>query len=166
MAIVESPSASYLYAANGGDGTVSVFTIDTRTGNIHPIAGSPFSAGASSGTYDMAVSPDRNFLFVSNEATSDIHVFSIEQQTGALTEISGSPFSVGANITSLYVTANSQFLLAAANSINAVEVFGIAASGTIAQVSGSPFAGSGSVMAVQSNCANDLAFDVNNTLTT
>jgi 6-phosphogluconolactonase len=162
MAIVQFGTASYLYAANGGDGTVSAFTIDKRTGNIAPIAGSPFATDGSSGTYDMAASPDRQFLFVSNEATTDIHAFSIAKTTGALSEISGSPFAVGANITSLYVTANNQFLLAAANSINAVEVFSIASSGAITQVSGSPFPGSGSVMAVQSNCANDLAFDVNN----
>jgi 6-phosphogluconolactonase (cycloisomerase 2 family) len=162
MAIVRFGPASYLYAANGGDGTISVFTIDRTTGNIQPIAGSPFATDGSSGTYDIAASPDRKFLFVSNEATTDIHVLAIAKTTGALSEISGSPFAVSANITSLYVTANNQFLLAAANSINAVEVFSIAASGAITQVSGSPFPGSGSVMAVQSNCANDMAFDVNN----
>jgi 6-phosphogluconolactonase len=162
MAIVAFGSASYLYAANGNDGTVSVFTINKTTGNITPISGSPFGAGGTSGTYDMAASPNRKFLFVSNEATTDIHVLAIDRSTGGLTEISGSPFDAGANITSLYVTANNQFLLAAANSINAVEVFSIADSGAITQVSGSPFPGSGSVTAVQSNCMNTLVFDVNN----
>src|ERR1700733_6461948 len=57
MAIVRFGPASYLYAANGGDGTVSVFTIDRTTGNIQPIAGSPFATDGSSGTYDMLPAP-------------------------------------------------------------------------------------------------------------
>ncbi len=165
MAIVGFGPARYLYAANGGDGTVSAFTIDTTTGNLQPITGSPFAAGGSSGTYDMAASPDFRFLFVSNEATTEIHVFAIAKATGALSEISGSPFEANANITSLYVTANSQYLLVAANSINAIEVYSIASSGAITQIQGSPFAGSGSVQAVQSNCANNQVFAVNNNST-
>jgi 6-phosphogluconolactonase len=162
MAIVGFGSARYLYAANGADGTVSGFSIDTSSGNLTPIAGSPFPAGGSLGTYDMAASPNFRFLFVSNEATTEIHVLAIDSNKGALSEISGSPFQANANITSLYVTANSQFLLVAANSINAIEVYSIASSGAITQVQGSPFAGSGSVTAVQSNCANNRVFAVSN----
>jgi 6-phosphogluconolactonase (cycloisomerase 2 family) len=162
MAIVKRGETHYLYAANGQDGTISAFMIDTATGNLQLIAGSPFLVGDSSGTYDMAASPNHEFLFVSNEVTTVIHVFAISKVNGSLSEIAGSPFPASANITGFYVTANSRFLLVAANSINAVEIFSIAKTGEIAEIQSSPFPGSGSVTAVQANCASDRVFAVSN----
>lgn len=161
MAIVYTGAGPILYAANGGDPSVSVLSINPQTGALTPV-GSPFLMNDSSGTYDMAASPDRRFLFVTNESNTVIHVFAISRATGALTEVPGSPFAAAANIVGLYVTANSRFLLAAGNSINAVEVFAIASSGAITQVPGSPFPANGSVADVRSNCASNRVFTADN----
>src|SRR5579871_4101007 len=57
MAIAYAKSTPILYAANGGDPSVSALTIDSKTGNLRPIAGSPFPVfNDTTGTYDMAAS--------------------------------------------------------------------------------------------------------------
>lgn len=161
-AVVETRNATYLYAANGADGTVSAFTIDPATGNLQPIAGSPFSMGDSQGTYDLTASPDQRFLFVANQASTVIHVLAISPETGSLSNVAGSPFEASANISGLKVTANDRYLIAAGNSIDAVEVFSIAGSGALTEVPGSPFPASGSVVSVESNCASNRVFGVSN----
>jgi 6-phosphogluconolactonase len=162
MAVVFAAAGPILYAANGGDPSISALIIDPKTGTLTPAAGSPLLVNDSAGTYDMAASPNGRFLFVTNESNSIIHVFAIAPATGRLTEIQGSPFAAGANISGLYVTANGKFLLAAGNSISAVEVFAIASSGVITQVPGSPFAANASVSDVRSNCAGNRVFTADN----
>jgi 6-phosphogluconolactonase len=162
MAIVHTHNGAILYAANGGDPSISALTINPTTGNLTPIANSPFALKDSSGTWDMAASPDNHFLFVANGSDTTIHVFAIAAASGALTEVADSPFQAGANITGLYVTANNKYLVTAASSIDAVEVFAISGTGAIAQVTGSPFAANASTSDVRSNCASDRVFSADN----
>lgn len=164
MAFAVTHAGSILFAANGGDPSISAFIVNQHTGTLEPIAGSPFAVNDSvgAGTYDMAASPDNRFLFVANESNTSIHAYAIAPATGSLTEIEGSPFNADANLSGLWVTANRKFLLAASNSSNSIEVFAIASSGSIAQVPGSPFAANNVVSDVRSNCASDRVFDADN----
>jgi 6-phosphogluconolactonase (cycloisomerase 2 family) len=43
--VTVSPNGSFLYVANGGSNNVSAFTINSSTGVLAAVAGSPFSAG-------------------------------------------------------------------------------------------------------------------------
>jgi 6-phosphogluconolactonase (cycloisomerase 2 family) len=162
MAIVHTQTGPILYAANGGDPSISAFTITPDKGSLTPIGGSPFFVNDSSGTYDMVASPNGRFLFVTNQAGTVIHVFDISAETGVIREIAGSPFSADANISGLWVTANGKFLLAGDQSASAVQVFAINNSGAISQVPGSPFAANASVSDVRSNCVGDLVFTADN----
>ena len=151
---------NFLYAANGGDSTISAFFINRNTGGIELVAGSPFAAGNAGGraTFSLATSPDGSLLFATDEVNTDIHVFRISGATGALSEVAGSPFSTGALAEGLKVTANGQFLLAGLKSANAVGVFSISSTGALTPVPGSPFAASGAAAAVTVNCAGTFAF--------
>jgi 6-phosphogluconolactonase (cycloisomerase 2 family) len=164
MAFAATKAGPILYAANGGDPSISALVVDTRSGNLTPIAGSPFAVNDSvgAGTYDMATSPDNRFLFVANESNTDIHVYAIAPGTGSLAEVSGSPFVSNASISGLWVTANGKFLLGAGGPPDAILVFAIASSGAIAQVPGSPFAANNLVSDVRSNCASNLVYDADN----
>jgi len=166
LAIVPIGRADYLYATNGTDGSVSALTLNPQTGVLTPVAGSPFTLNDTSGTYYVTASPDHRFLFVSNITDTDIHVLAISRNTGALSEISGSPFQAGANIAGLEVTPNNRFLLAAANSIDAIDVFNIGSSGALTPVAGSPFPAAGSAIAIQTNCTGNQVFAVNNSTNT
>jgi 6-phosphogluconolactonase (cycloisomerase 2 family) len=164
MAFAVTHAGSILYAANDADPSISAFLVNQHTGDIVPIAGSPFAVNdnVGFGPYDMASSPDNRFLFVTNGGNTEIHVYAIDPAMGKITEIAGSPFNANAYLSGLWVTANGKFLLGASSSVNAVLVFAIASSGEITQVSGSPFAANASVSDVRSNCASDRVFDADN----
>jgi 6-phosphogluconolactonase len=159
MAIVPGTSATYFYAANGNDPSISIFTLDPQNGNL-TLVGSPVLLNDTSGPWSLAVSPNHKLLYAANEDNTTIHAFAIAPATGALTEIAGSPFAAGAQISGLQVTSNGHFLVAAANSIDAVAVFSIASSGALTEIAGSPFPSTLQVYSVASNCAGDLVYDV------
>src|SRR5690349_6557771 len=76
IAIVRSGAASFLFAANNGDGTVSAFKINPTSGRLRAVPGSPFLAdGPSGGNHSLAGSPDGRFLFATGDSTTVIHVF-------------------------------------------------------------------------------------------
>ena len=57
------PAGAFLYVANAGSNNISVFSIDSSTGKLTPVAGSPFFLGLSPPT--MQLMPSGNFLYVS-----------------------------------------------------------------------------------------------------
>ena len=158
MAITPTENGDVLYAANGGDPSVSILRINPGTGKLTPTGASPFLLNDSAGTYDMAVSPGHRFLFVTNEGATVIHVLAVGAENGALKEVPGSPFPAGDNMSGLWVTANGRFLLAAGGTHNAVYVFAIASTGTITPIPNSPFAANASPSNIRSNCASNPVF--------
>ena len=152
-------TASFLYAANAGSGTVSAFVIDPRTGNLTSVPGSPFTvAAANSGnTLSLGASPDGHFLFEVDESSTFIHTFNIGAN-GAITEAAGSPLDSGAFPEGVKVTANGKFLLVGLKSMDAVGVYSIDASGSLTAVFGSPFITNGPADAVDTTCANNRAY--------
>jgi 6-phosphogluconolactonase len=162
IAIASSHNANFLYAANDGSGTISAFKINSTTGALSHVPGSPFLAdGAPGGDYALATSPNNKFLFATCDCTTSIHVYLIAN-TGGLIEVEGSPFQTGANSQGLKVTPNGQFLLVAEGSLTAVGMYSISASGTLTAVAGSPFAASASPFNVAVNCAGNLVFVTDN----
>jgi 6-phosphogluconolactonase (cycloisomerase 2 family) len=162
ITVATTLSGFYLFAANDGDGTVSAFTIDSTTGNLTIVSGSPFLVdGPATSNYSLASSPNGQFLFVTSDATEVIHVYSIST-SGGLSEVSGSPFQTGANNDGLKVSPNGYYLVAGESSLNSVGVFAISSTGSIKPVAGSPFSASGTVNSVDVNCASRLVFAASN----
>jgi 6-phosphogluconolactonase (cycloisomerase 2 family) len=82
------PVGRFLYVANHGDGSISGFSVDSSTGVLTSIAGSPFSAGTNSAglpksPYDLVVDSRGKFLYVSDDNNAAMLTFSIAP-TGAL----------------------------------------------------------------------------------
>jgi YVTN family beta-propeller protein len=48
LSIVADPGGQFLYAANETSNDVSVFSVDTATGALTAVSGSPFAAGRGS----------------------------------------------------------------------------------------------------------------------
>lgn len=95
--IAIDPAGKFLYVTNTNDGTVSAFTIDSTTGNLTAVAGSPFTSGPAIVTPDepsaAAVDPSGQFLYVANSDTENVSAFTINATTGVLTPVAGSPFA-------------------------------------------------------------------------
>ena len=83
------------YVANGGsgevEGNVSGYTINSTTGALTPIAGSPFAAGLF--PQSVAVDPTGRFAYAANGRSNNLSGYTINSTTGALTPIAGSPFA-------------------------------------------------------------------------
>ncbi len=96
IALIATPShAQFLYVTNVADATVSGYKIKPGSGELTPIAGSPFAAGGS--LRGVAVDPSGRFAYVAQNSEDDVLGYTINPSTGALTPIPGSPFLAGVN---------------------------------------------------------------------
>jgi 6-phosphogluconolactonase (cycloisomerase 2 family) len=84
-----SPGGGLLATANLFAGTVSVFSVNPRTGALSAVAGSPFSTG--SGPDSVAFSPGGGLLATTDLFAGTVSVFSLNPRTGALSAVAGSP---------------------------------------------------------------------------
>lgn len=89
------PSGKYLYTVDGSTGGILGYAINSSTGALTPLPGSPFPAQTASnevGTQGpLAVDPSGNLLLVSMNG-SYTAIYKINQSTGALS-VAGSPQS-------------------------------------------------------------------------
>ena len=139
------PVKNRLYAANGSSDTISVFDIDTGTGALSEIAGSPFTIGSIVGDYarTIAVSPKGTFLYVADatswgpESTS-VFGFVIDAN-GALTPAPGSPFVAGTDPITLTFDAAGKFLYVANSKDSSISGFAIQPDGSLTPTPSSPY---------------------------
>ena len=91
---------SFAYVANQG-GDVSAYKIDSTTGVLSKVLGSPFQVGA--GPQSVAVDPSGKFAYVANARSNDVSAYTINSTTGALSPVTGSPFLAGNNPVSVAI---------------------------------------------------------------
>ena len=141
-------SGKFLYASNEDDspgGDVSAYTIDSSTGALTAIPGSPFLPR--SGGFALTLAPSGEFGFVGSGDGAQITAFSINSTTGIPTVVAGSPFvqAGGSGSYAMVVDPASQFLYALGgtqgNNIAAFSINGT--TGALTSVAGSPFATGG-----------------------
>jgi 6-phosphogluconolactonase (cycloisomerase 2 family) len=136
------PTGQYVYVANAVANTVTAFRIDPANGALNSIAGSPYG---STTPLALAVDGTGKYLYVANHyANNNVSTYSIDPSTGALTSVPGSPFTAGVGPNDIEVDFSGKFVYVANAETGLsgdVSVFGIdTASGSLAEVSGSPFA--------------------------
>jgi 6-phosphogluconolactonase (cycloisomerase 2 family) len=137
ISIVVLPSG-LLYASNNYDGTVSGFSIDSTTGVLTAIAGSPFSGpGSDDMGISLAATPNGKFLVAGLGDSGNMMVFSIAGN-GALTALSTVSSGAG-SVDGMAISPNGQFLAAALAGVNpAVAILSIGSDGTITLVGDFP----------------------------
>jgi 6-phosphogluconolactonase len=91
QALAVHPSGKFLYAANSGEGDVSLYNISSAGGltEVTPRT----TVGVSPQL--LAMDPAGAFLYVGNSGSFSISVFSISASNGALAPVPGSPFPMG-----------------------------------------------------------------------
>ena len=101
----------FAYVANQGSNDLSAYLINSSTGLLTPMAGSPF---ASQGTTPVSLTVDPNglFLYVVDNASNDVSVYSIDNSTGQLTP-TGVPIATGTGPLALAVDPTDTFLFVA-----------------------------------------------------
>jgi len=117
--VAVDPSGKFAYVANYcgvgpcSQGTVSAYTINTTTGALTPVPGSPLAAGTAPNT--VAVDPSGKFVYVTNECAvnfcasgiGSVSAYAINGASGALSPVSGSPFAAGVRPHSLAIAGQS-----------------------------------------------------------
>jgi Lactonase, 7-bladed beta-propeller len=130
---------SFAYVANLFHNDVSAYTIDSTTGVLSPVPGSPFAAG--SGPPSVAVDPSGKFAYVANYHSNDISAYNIDITTGVLSPVPGSPFAAGLGPNSVAVDPSGKFAYVANFFHNDISAYTIdSTTGVLTPVPGSPFA--------------------------
>ena len=125
----------------GSNNYVLGFSIDTASGGLTPIAGSPSFPTLLS---PLAIASSGSFLFA--RSSQGIAVFSIAPNTGMLTEVAGSPFPAGSAFDGMAASADGKFLYEAGP--NGIGVFAInPATGAVSSI-GNPVSAPGRPLAL------------------
>jgi 6-phosphogluconolactonase (cycloisomerase 2 family) len=95
------PQGALLYVANSGSNTVSAYAIDSSSGALGAVSGSPFPTGGV-GPSAVAVDSDTSFVYVTEQTSHDIAAFSIATN-GALQTVKGSPFGVATSASTITI---------------------------------------------------------------
>jgi len=125
----------FAYVANRQSNSISAFAIDQSSGELVPLAGSPFASNGTTPTA-LTVDPNGQFLYVANSGSNSVSVYSIDA-TGALTAV-GFPTAAGTAPGAVTVDPTDHFLYVANLSSNNVSAFAISGS-TLTPVVDSPF---------------------------
>ncbi|HET9177937.1 MAG TPA: beta-propeller fold lactonase family protein [Terriglobia bacterium] len=156
-------AGNFLYASNAASNNVSAFTVDTGTGVLTAVSGTPFPTNAfddpSNSGISLAATPGGNFLYAGSTGFGgQISIFSINSATGALTML-GSPIFAGGAVSGLKVSPDGKFLAVALSQLGQIAVFAIQSDGSLQAVANSPFTlTSGSATGVDINCASNLLY--------
>ena len=135
--LLMDPAGGFLYVANSGSNNVSVFSIDTGSGALTQIAGSPFSVGVA--PLNMQLTPSGNFLYVSAASQPLGLIVGFSVTAGVLGQV---PVTVtptdGINPNGLAIDPSGTFLYAANSGSNSISIFGIGPTGALQEVPDSP----------------------------
>lgn len=133
-----TPPARFAYVVNYSGHNVSVFSVNSTTGALTSIPGSPFATG---GSYPIAVAvdPSGRFAYVANSNSYDISAFTVDAATGALATAAGSPYATGPAIPyQIAIDTAGRFAYVATLS-NLLAYSIDAATGALSTLAGSPF---------------------------
>lgn len=136
LSMVMHPNGKFVLVANQGSNSISVYSVDSSTGLLTEITGSPFATAAGPSGAVMTGST----LFVANQGAGTVSVYTVDATSGSLTQAAGSPFAAGTSPTALDVDSSGKFLYVADQATNSVLAFSIGSSGQLASISGSPIA--------------------------
>jgi 6-phosphogluconolactonase len=121
-AVAAHPSGKFLYETSAY-GYIIGYTLDSTTGNLTYIPGSPYgnqcvygppcSAGSPYSTpyatggspQSIVIEPSGQFAYVANVSTNNVSAYSINATTGALSAVPGSPFTAGVGPMSVAVAS-------------------------------------------------------------
>jgi 6-phosphogluconolactonase len=132
----------FLYVGMSGtvnaNNVVSAFSINTSSGALTQLAGSPFPTG--SNPQRVATDAAGKFLFTANFQDNTVSAFAIDGTAGGLTAVAGSPFAVQGSPAGLVVDPTGGFLAVANSGNSGLSVFSLnSTSGVLSAVPGSPF---------------------------
>lgn len=125
--ITIDPSGKFLYVASLNAGNFSGFTIDSGSGALTPMSGSPYAVVVSPITPVSAVKVDLSgkFLYATALNSNKIYGYTINATTGVPFLISASPFATGGGPAFISTDAAGQFLFVGNQTSSDISVYRI-----------------------------------------
>jgi len=90
-----TPSTQFVYVTNEAGNNVTAYAVNTATGALAQLSGSPFVSG--NGPQSITVDISGQYVYVVNQFSNDVWVYAIDPTTGAIAQVTGSPFAAGTN---------------------------------------------------------------------
>lgn len=110
--IVISPNGQFAYIGNAdvGNTSISIFKINTTSGELSQIQNSPISTPIAVTT--LKISPNGQFIYAGGNYSNNnnIYVYSINSGTGALTELTNSSFNINNATNSISISPNGKYV--------------------------------------------------------
>jgi 6-phosphogluconolactonase len=121
--------------------SVAAYPIETATGALTPVAGSPYAAGGC--PMSATVDPTGKFVYVADTGcggAGSVLAYTLDAATGALTPVTGSPFAAGVGAYSVTVDTTARFAYVTNITVGTVSAYTIhAVTGALTPMAGSPF---------------------------
>lgn len=121
------PGDRYVYVANTLDGTISAFAIDSASGGLAEIAGSPFPTGE--GVLKVLIDSVGMRLYALSYLEEAVFTYAIDQSSGALTSL-GPPIPAGGQPLDMVISPHGRFAYVS-NDNDILSTVSIAASGEL-----------------------------------
>jgi len=135
LAIAVESSGSFLYTANFTDNSISEFSIDSSSGKLTQLPGSPIGETFTSPVF-LLVDNSGKYLFVANQGSGNLAAYTIASN-GGLTLLSSSPFTANAQPSVIASDPSGQYLFVGnqKSGSTAIESFSLAtSSGSLSEV--------------------------------
>jgi len=148
--VLVHPSGQFVYTEDVKAGStpasgftlvsISGFAVDSSTGALAPLSGSPFLVPVNADFAGFAMHPSGKFLYASTGiAANGILAWSVDPATGSLTVLPGSPFQAGVATSDPVLDPEGRFLYAAGATGGILGFEVDANSGALTPLAGSPF---------------------------
>jgi 6-phosphogluconolactonase (cycloisomerase 2 family) len=155
-------AAQYAWIANQGSNNLSGFAIDSSSGFLTALSGSPFPSNGTTPT-SIAVDPNGLYAYVANNGSNNVSVYSIDATTGVLTA-DGFTTGAGSGPVAVLVDPSDSFVYVANQASNDVSAYTINSSnGTLTAMTGSPFLVGNGPIALQTDPGGNYLYVVNYT---
>jgi len=129
----------FAYTANIGSNNISGFSINSSTGALAGIAGSPFPSPSSASPAFIATDPKGTLAYAANFSTNNVSGYAISKASGALTPLA-SPASAGTAPVAIAVDPTGRFVYTANQASNDTSGFTVnPMTSDLTGIAGSPF---------------------------
>jgi 6-phosphogluconolactonase len=142
-----SADGSFYYVGGNTGGNIAGFSVNTSTGVLSPLKGSPFATGANNPVAHATDSQGRLFLLNTGSTANPPPIRVFTTTDGIPTGVTNNPFLSGlSQRRDSLIHPNENFFIVAGNTGNNIGVYAISGTGAdtmLAAVAGSPFPGGG-----------------------
>ncbi len=137
-AVVVDPSGRFVLAISKAEGLINVFRLDSTSGDLTPVPGSPFESRARS-PFDIVFHPSGRFVYVAARF-GGVGAYVFDGESGTVTPLPGSPFKAQKRTRSVVMHPSGRFIYAVNGYSNSVSAYAVdPQSGVLREMPDSPF---------------------------